>query len=80
MPKISERTKKNLERSIGLSYEEIVNLSYDEEIKYIQDKNGKPITFSTTVDNRKRSRGNPLLALNRIRTIEYIDKRISKIK
>lgn len=44
--KISERTKKNIEKNIGLSFEEIVNLDLDDEIEYVEKKTGKKLSFS----------------------------------
>lgn len=40
MPKISERTKENLSKNLGMSYEQIVNLEFDEEIALMKSKNG----------------------------------------
>ena len=76
---LSNRTKKALEKSIGLSFEEIVNLDFDEEVKHVETKTGKPLRFSKKYDSRKLSWCNPLLSRKRIRTMEDVNKKIDSL-
>lgn len=80
MPKIKTRTKRNIERSIGLPLSQIVDLSIDEEISFIEKKSGKKLVFTKSNDSRRISRGNVLLALGRIMTMSEVNKKLDKIK
>lgn len=76
MPKISERTKSNISKNLGTSFERIVNFELDDEIAYVESKTGKKIVFSK---NTRLGRGNPHLATGRIKTIEEVDREIKRI-
>lgn len=80
MPTIKDRTRKNIERSVGLSLSEITSLSLDDEIKFVERKTGKKVVFSKEADSRKMIRGNALLALGRIMTMREVDRKLDKIK
>lgn len=80
MQKIKSRTKRNIEHSIGLPMSKITNMSIEEEIEYIEKKSGKKVVFQKTKDSRKMSRGNVLLSLGRIMTINDVNKKLDKIK
>lgn len=76
MPKISERTKNNLSKIIGTSYENIVDFELDEEIAFIEAKTGKKVVFSK---DTRLGRGNPRLATGRIKTMEEVENEIKRV-
>lgn len=80
MPMISERTKNNICSTIGLNFDELVNLDFEDEIAFVTEKNNRKPVFPTDIDKRKFGRGNPLLSRRRLKTIEDVDKGLKKIK
>jgi len=68
---LKETTKRNIEKTVGIPFQEIVGLDAEDEIKVA--------IFSTKRDPRKIGRGNPLLSRRRIRTIETVDSRLTEI-
>ena len=54
-------------------------MDYEEEISYIQKKNHKKLIFSNQTNRRKCRYGNYLLAKGRIKTIDQVEKDLSKI-
>lgn len=77
MPTISEKTKQNIAKTIGISFDELVNLDFDDEIKLIESQNNKKISYN---NKRISSRGNPRLATGRYCTMEDVDAKLKKIK
>lgn len=77
---LSKRTKKNISSSVGASFEQIVALSLDEEIRLASRKHGGRIVFSKKRNSNRVGRGNPLLARKKIRTIQDVEKKIAKVK
>ena len=75
---MSSDTKKMLEKILGMTVEQINEMSFDDEKDYVEKKVGKKIIFSKKRDKRMVSRGNPLLVRRRIITMEEIDNKISK--
>lgn len=65
---------------LGKQYEDIVNMDSDDEISYIQKKNNRKLIFSNLVDKRKVGRGNPLLSRRRVKTIDKVNKGLSRIR
>lgn len=65
---------------LGKQYEDIVNMDSDDEISYIQKKNNRKLIFSDLVDKRKVGRGNPLLSRRRVKTIDKVNKGLSRIR
>jgi hypothetical protein len=74
---ISEKAKKVLENSLGLPYEQLCGLDIHEEIALVVAKTGKSPQFIH--DPRKIGRGNVLLALGKITTMEEINKKIDAL-
>lgn len=76
---MSEITKKNVEKTIGMSIDDFSTLSADEEKEWIEKRTRCPIIFS----KRRRlwiiGRGNPLLARKKIRTMSDLEKKSKKI-
>lgn len=79
MSLITEKMREITKRKLGLSPEELSNLSEEEEISIIMQKKNRTPVFPTKKDLRKLGRGNPLLANRRFRTMDYIDSRIKKL-
>lgn len=69
---LSIKTKEAIKNKIGISVEELIDFSDDQEKKYIEEKFGK-IRFQAKIDDRRIGRGNPLLAKGKIRTMEEVD-------
>jgi hypothetical protein len=74
---IAEEAKKVLEKNLGLSYEQLCGLDINEEIAFVREKTGKSLKFIH--DPRKIGRGNPLLALGKITTMEEINTKIDAL-
>lgn len=80
MYKINKSSQKIIERMLGKQYKDIVNMDSDDEIAYIQKKNNRKLKFSNLVDKRKVGRGNPLLSRRRVKTIDKVNKGLSRIR
>jgi len=80
MFRLNEEAKKAIQRTVGLSVEELARFSSGEEEKYIAKQSGIPLHFAVGVDSRKRGRGNPYLALGRITRPEEIEKKAKAIR
>lgn len=76
---ISNTTKRNIERIVGVPLEKIAEMTVSEEKAWIEHRSKSPLQFS----KRKRygiiGRGNPLLARRKIRTFEDLGKRKHKL-
>ena len=72
----SEKMKETLEKDIGLPLSKIYEMDVDEEIAYVEEKTGKKLKFQKRINPRIVGRGNPLLARNKIVTIEEINSKI----
>ena len=75
---LSEKTKKSIEKSVGLTIEEIQTMSVDELTKSIEAKIGKKLSFAT--EFKGFFTRDVYLYLNRFITREEINKGLSKIK
>ncbi len=76
---LSSRTKKSISDGVGIPFEEIINLSLDEEIELASKRYGRRIIFSRNQGNRRIRRGNPLPARRKFRTLEDVEKKIERI-
>jgi len=72
---ISNTTKKNLERSFGMSLAAFSSMTAAEENQWANNKNGKKVVFSKSKRHWMIGRGNPLLARRKIRTIEDLSRK-----
>lgn len=70
---LSEKTKENISRAIGLPFDEIVNMDFEDLEKHIEQRIGK----KTTYDLRLRIDGIPIDE-EHIITIEQVDKGLDK--
>lgn len=78
--KLSPQVSEILVKKTGMSPAQISLLSEEEERCLIVKMTGTPPKFYVRRDARKIGRGNPLLARKKIRTLESVDARISRIK
>ncbi len=79
MFRLNEEAKKAIQRTVGLSVEELAQSSFNEE-DFIEKQTGTPLHFPARMDQRKRGRGNPYLALGRITRPEEIEKKAKAIR
>lgn len=70
---------KSIERMVGLPIEKIRNMTLDEELLYIQNKNKRKVKFTTRRNRGVCGRGNPLLSKRKFRTMSYVDNKINEI-
>lgn len=73
---LNKQTKNNISQAIGTDYLSVVNYDPSEEMKLV----GHNIVFSKKRDLKKIGRGNPLLSRHKIRTIEDVEIKLSRIK
>ena len=77
---IGIEARKTLENSIGLSLNQIYELSINDEIAFVETRTGRNLKFSRNHDTRKIGRGNPLLSRRKITTIEEINAKIDALQ
>lgn len=75
MYSLSKKSKKNIERIVGLSIEQIDSLSPEEAREWVKKKTDKEIKFSKSRKNQIVGRGNPLLSRRKIRTLDDVNKK-----
>lgn len=75
MYSISKTTKKNLERTLGMSLAAFSAMTADEEKQWLNSRSGKKVVFSKRKRHGVIGRGNPLLARRKIRTIEDLSRK-----
>ena len=71
---LSEKTKQAISRNVGIPYEELINMDWDDIDKHIENKTGKKLTY----DTRLWIDGIPLDE-NHILTREKADRRLDEI-
>lgn len=76
---LSDRTKMLLEQQARSTFSEILEMSLDDEIHHVCKINGKGAVFSKKKRRNIFSRGNPLIAQKRLRTMEDVDKGIEQL-
>lgn len=73
-------TKASLESILGKKLEEIANMDFDEEVRFVEEKTKKALNFSKKTDFRMSGRGNPLITRRKIITMQDVDKKMSELK
>lgn len=78
---LNKETKKSIEESTGLKFEDILNMDSEDIAKKIEKKIGKKLLFSTSNDSRLPSRGSVYLYLKRFLNYdtESLDKYIDSL-
>ena len=78
MYKLSDETKKHLSETIGIPYEQLIQMDDEEITAYIEQKNGSKLTYSKP---KMHGSGDDsvLLDRGRIRTMEDVNKELDKI-
>lgn len=71
---LSDRTKKNIERVLGIDIGDLLGMSINEEMEWIQKNHERPI-FSKVRRKMVLGRGNPLLSRRKIRTMDDLDNK-----
>ena len=74
MYQIRNTSQKILEKMLGMNYQEIMDMDYEEEISYIQKKNCKRLIFPNQTNHRTSRHENYLLSRGRIKTIDQVEK------
>lgn len=76
---LSQTTKNNIERVIGIPIEQVKAMTAKEEKEWV-DKRGKAhLKFSKRRRYGVIGRGNPLIARKKIRTLKDLDKKSRKL-
>ncbi len=79
MYELSPETKQAISKTVGLPWETLINMTVEEEIEYIEKKNGKKLGFSMRPYPNGRSTGNPLIDRYRFFTKEDEEKWFKKL-
>lgn len=79
MFQLNDKSKKTIERYIGLQYNEIASMDLDTLESKIEEKIGKKLDYAHINDDRLLGRGNIFMYLARFIKIEAINKKLSKI-
>lgn len=75
MYRISNTTKINLEKALGISLTEFNAMSAEQERQWIEKKIGGPLVFGKKRRYGIVGRGNPLLARRKIRTLDDMERK-----
>lgn len=79
MYELSPKTKQAISKTVGLPWETLINMTVEEEIEYIEKKNGKKLGFAMRPYPNIRSTGNPLIDRYRFFTKEDEEKWFKKL-
>lgn len=80
--KLSEETKKSISETVGIPYEELVNMDDKQIIAHIEKKTGKKVVFSkepTPVSMMGSGDDSVLIDQGKIRTMDEVDAKMNKI-
>lgn len=72
---ISEKTRANIERVVGISVDKLSNMNAKEERSWIESKKMERLSFSKRRRYGIIGRGNPLIARRKIRTAEDLERK-----
>lgn len=79
MYELSLETKQAISKTVGLPWETLINMTIEEEIDYIEKKNGKKLGVAMRPYPNIRSTGNPLINRYRFFTKEDEEKWFKKL-
>ena len=80
MYELSHETKQAIFKTVGLPWDTLINMTVEEEIAYIEKKNGKKLGFAMRPYPNIRTTGNPLLNRYRFTRQEDEEKWFKKLK
>ena len=72
---ISEKTRANIERVVGIAVNKLCNMNAEEERSWIENKKKERLSFSKRRRYGIIGRGNPLIARRKIRTAEDLEQK-----
>ena len=79
--KLSEETKKSISETVGIPFEELINMDDEEIVAHIEKKTGKKVVFSKeprTVSMMGSGDDSVLIDQGKIKTMEEVDAKIEK--
>lgn len=76
---LSEKTKKNIERTIQITFDNLVMLTSEEEKHQVEKITGSKLVFSKERKQGIFGRGNPLLSRRQIKTMDDVDQGINHL-
>lgn len=79
MYELSPETKQAISKTVGLHWDTLINMTVEEEIEYIEKKNGKKLGFAMRPYPNIRSTENPLINRYRFFTKEDEEKWFKKL-
>ena len=77
--RMSNQTKENIKYITGLTTFDINKMDVLFEDEWVKQQTGRSLMFSNKIRHGIIGRGNPLLSRKKIRTMDYIDKKIDSI-
>ena len=75
---LKDKTKEMATFTVGIEMNKFLEFDYDEELMYVNHKNGANCIFLPEEDDRIIGRGNPFLARNEFLTMEEENKELYK--
>ena len=75
---ISEKTRQNIERVVGISVDDLLNMDTEEQRSWIEKRNKEKLTFSKRRRYGIIGRGNPLIARRKLRTAKDLEHKSKK--
>ena len=79
MYKLSEETKRNISKTVGIPYEKLITMDDEEVTAYIEKKTGKKLKFAQKTRFSSSGDDSVLIDCGKFSTIEDVDKKIDKI-
>jgi hypothetical protein len=79
MVQLSERAVESLEKKLNIKFNELMKLDDTAQTLLVEKRISKRLDFLGNQTLQNVSRGNPLLSLGRINTIEEINRRLDEI-
>ena len=76
---LNEASKESIFLATGITYEDLIDMDFEEIDKTISKKIGKKIQYMKPKDTRLFGRGQVYFTLGRLLNKDKIDKKISKI-
>ena len=75
---LSEKTRENIERVVGIPIDKLINMDTSEERSWIEKRKNTRLSYSKRRRYGIVGRGNPLIARRKIRTAKDLDQKSKK--